>query len=76
MRYHHILDPETGWPVQNGLSSVTILTHSSMLADAYSTACYVLGLEKGMALIEATPDVEAAFITADKEIIRSGGLSE
>lgn len=76
VRYHHILDPETGWPVQNGLSSVTILTHSSMLADAYSTACYVLGLEKGMALIEATPDVEAAFITADKEIIRSGGLSE
>ena len=76
VRYHHILDPKTGWPVQNELSSVTILTKSSMLADAYSTACYVLGLEEGMKLVEATPDIEAVFITAEEEIIRSGGLAE
>lgn len=48
--YHHILDPRTGYPVQNGLETVTICTKSSLLADALATACFVLGAEKGMEL--------------------------
>lgn len=74
VRYHHILDPKTGYPVSNGLASVSIITQSSMYADALSTACYVLGLEEGMALIEELEDVEAIFITEDLEVHYSSGV--
>ena len=46
VRYHHILDPKTGMPVQNGLASVTIVGTRSALCDALSTACFMLGEEK------------------------------
>lgn len=74
--YHHILDPDTGYPVSNGLLSVTILSDSSLEGDALSTACFVLGLEEGMRLIEDTPGAEAIFITEDYELHRSSGLPE
>lgn len=67
--YHHILNPRTGYPQKTDLYSVTILTDSSTQADALSTTCLVLGLEKGKALIESLDDVEAIFITTDNEII-------
>lgn len=62
VRYHHILDPDTGWPVQNGVAGTTILAQSSMLADALSTACFVLGPEKGMALAQSY-GAQALFLT-------------
>lgn len=72
--YHHILNPKTGYPIQNELLSVTILSDSSMTGDALSTTCFVLGLEKGMALIESLDDVEAIFITNDGTLHGSTGL--
>lgn len=74
VRYHHILHPKTGYPVENGLLSVTIITNSSTDADALSTACFLLGLSDGMALIESLPDTEALFITDDYELHYSSGL--
>jgi FAD:protein FMN transferase len=47
-RYHHLLDPRTGRPVENGVLAVTLLGKDSLLADAVSTACFVLGPEKGL----------------------------
>ena len=76
VRYHHILDPKTGWPVQNGLASVTILTKDSLTADAYDTACFVMGLEKGMALVESIPEMEAVFIDDAGNIYYSSGLQK
>ena len=63
--YHHILDPKTGYPVDNTLASVTILSQSSTDGDALSTSCLLLGLDDGTALIESLPDIEALFITKD-----------
>lgn len=74
VRYHHILHPKTGYPVENGLLSVTIVTNSSTNADALSTACFVLGLSDGMELIESLADTEALFITDDYELHYSSGL--
>lgn len=62
VRYHHLLDPATGWPVRNGLAGTTILAESSMLADALSTACFVLGPEEGMGLAQAY-GAQALFVT-------------
>lgn len=66
--YHHILNPETGMPFDNSLISVTILSRQSVDGDGLSTACFALGLEKGMELINRLPDVEAVFITKDNEL--------
>jgi thiamine biosynthesis lipoprotein len=74
VRYHHIIDPETGKPSESDLMSVTIVTESSVKADALSTASFVLGLEKGLELINDYSDVEAIFITDDKEILVTEGI--
>ena len=72
--YHHILDTASGYPVQNHLLGVTILSDSSTMGDALSTTCFVLGLDDGMELIESLEDVEAIFITDDYALHYSRGL--
>lgn len=74
--YHHILDPHTGYPCDNNLYSVSIITSSSTKADALSTTCFLLGYEKGMELINKMDGVEAIFITNDEKIHRSEGLEK
>jgi len=75
-RYHHIIDPKTGYPAEAGIISSTIVTNSSIDADALSTSVYVLGLEKGMELIESLENVEAVIVTEDKKIYVTSGLKE
>lgn len=70
--YHHILDPATGYPVENELLQVTILSESSVDGDALSTCCFALGLEEGSKLIDSLEDVEAIFVTEDYEIHYAG----
>lgn len=72
-RYHHILDPDTGLPVDNGLVSVTVISDSGLLSDALSTACFVLGAEGG-AKLAAKYGCEAIFITEDKKVICTDGI--
>jgi len=74
-RYHHILDTRTGYPVENGLLSVTISDASSMDADALSTAAFALGYEKGKALAEKE-GAGALFIFEDGSIRGGGELLE
>lgn len=66
--YHHILDPDTGYPVQNDLDQVTIISDRSVDGDALSTTCYVLGLDAGMELIRSMEGIEAIFVTKDGEL--------
>ncbi|MGE4584456.1 MAG: FAD:protein FMN transferase [Sphaerochaeta sp.] len=74
--YHHILDTKTGYPVQSDLTSASIITKSSFLADALSTSVYALGYEKGMEMIDKLEGVEAIFFTKDKKILLSNGVKQ
>ena len=73
-RYHHILDSKTGFPVENGIASVTIVTAESIRADALSTAVFVMGLGPGLRLIQELPGVEAIVLTEDQRIHLTDGL--
>ena len=73
VRYHHILDPRTGWPVQNGLLTVTTCTQSSLLADALTTAMFVLGVEEGLRLAHRF-GVQAVFLFRDGKATYTQGL--
>lgn len=63
--YHHILNTATGYPVENELAGVTIICPSSGKADALSTACLCLGVEKGRKLLDAEKDVAYLLVTRD-----------
>jgi thiamine biosynthesis lipoprotein len=73
-RYHHIIDPDLGQPAQ-GSRSVTIVAQRAMLADALSTGVFVLGPEKGMALVERLSGVEGVIVTSRNNVLVSSGLA-
>ena len=75
VRYHHIIDPTTGYPADSGVRSVTILSHDGLLSDALSTACFVLGAEEGLKLAKMY-DSEAVFVLDDGEMVLSEGLTK
>lgn len=74
--YHHLLNTKTGYPEQNELNSVTIISPSATNADALSTLCFLLGAEKGMELIEQKENTEAVFIDKNNKLILSSGLKQ
>lgn len=74
-RYHHIMDSFTGYPADNGLISVTIISDSGILSDVLSTACFVMGLEDGMKYAKKK-GVEAIFITKDKQVYITDGIQK
>lgn len=74
--YHHILDPDNGYPYDNGLVSVTIVSERSVDGDGLSTSCFALGLTKGLELINELPETEAVFITEDGTLHFSDGFRE
>ncbi|MCF4008170.1 FAD:protein FMN transferase [Rheinheimera sp. UJ63] len=74
VRYHHILDPKSG-ESPSGLMSVTVLGPDTTRTDALSTTLFVLGLERGMALIEQQADYEAIFISSEHQLYFSSGLA-
>lgn len=74
-RYHHILDPETGWPAQSDLVSATFVMDSSMTADALATACIVIGSEKSLELAKSQ-GLDAMFITQDGSVLFTDGFEE
>lgn len=80
VKYHHILDPETGWPIDNDVLSVTIIAEKGCAVDAdgLSTTCLALGVEKGLQLIESLtePAVEAVFVDGQGHIYTTSGAPE
>ena len=75
IRYHHILDPATGYPADSGVSSVTIVCDSGILSDALSTACFVLGVEEGMELAQSY-GVKALFADENGQLYMTEDMQE
>lgn len=74
-RYHHILDPKTGYPAESDIISVTVIAKDGISSDALSTACFVLGKEKGMQLLEKN-GAEAVIIDSDLNITTTRGAGD
>jgi thiamine biosynthesis lipoprotein len=75
VRYHHILDPATGYPA-GGVVSVTVLSSNATLADAWSTALFVLSAQRGLECAEAVPDVDALIVTSEGKRLYTSGLRD
>ncbi|WP_346938596.1 FAD:protein FMN transferase [uncultured Clostridium sp.] len=74
--YHHILSPETGYPYDNNILGVSILSDKSIDGDSLSTTLFALGVDKGLELINSLNGVEAIFITKDHELYLTNGFKE
>lgn len=72
-RYHHIIDPATGYPATRS-RSVTVLAREATLADALATAVFVLGPEEGLALVEELEGVEVVIVDRDSRVHLSSGV--
>lgn len=74
IRYHHLIDPSTGYPADKGIISATIISSTSINCDALSNTTYILGVDKAIKLIESMNGVNAIFITSDKKVYVTSGL--
>ena len=75
--YHHILNPKTGYPAESGLKSVTIVSSNGTLADALSTALFVMGKDKAIDYWrEHKNEFDAVFVEDDESITITGGLKK
>lgn len=75
VRYHHIIDPETGYPAKSGLRSVTVICDDGAVGDMLSTACFIAGFEKSAALLREY-GAYAIFVTEDRRVLFSGELGD
>lgn len=75
-RFHHILNPLTGYPAESGLVSVTVVADSAMTADALSTALFIGGLEKGLSIREKYQQAEAVFVDTELQVYVTQGLRQ
>ncbi|MBS4199389.1 FAD:protein FMN transferase [Bacillus sp. FJAT-49732] len=74
MKYHHLLNPKDGYPFQNDVAGVSIITDLSIDGDALSTIVFSKGIKEGMKFIEGIKGAEAIFISTEKKIFTTTGL--
>ncbi|WP_439290835.1 FAD:protein FMN transferase [Lonepinella koalarum] len=72
--YHHIIDPNTGYPFESQLDSVTIISDRSVEGEILSTQVYFKGLEDGLKFIEKIPHFAAIFISKDQKVYVTSNL--
>lgn len=73
-KFHHIIDPSTGYPSKSTVVSATIISDKSIDGDGLSTGVYIMGIEKAMNLIESISGIDAIFITEDKRVYATSGV--
>lgn len=73
-RYHHIIDPRTGYPSESRIISATIISENSLDGDGLSTGIYILGAEKSIELIEALDNIDAILVTEDRKLHLTSGV--
>ncbi len=74
--FHHILNPSTGYPVDSGLISVTIVAENSMTADALSTAIFAIGLDMTINMLKSFPKTEAILVDAGEQVFVTPELKD
>lgn len=74
--YHHLLNPDTGYPLNNDIAGVSVVTSRSVNGDALSTTLFAEGVQAGIRNAEKMKDVEAIFVTRDKKIYITSGLKK
>ena len=74
VKYHHILNPKAGYPCSEEITSVTIMSESSTMADALSTSVFMLGVTKGLELINSIEGVETIIVTNNKKVYVSSNI--
>lgn len=75
-RYHHIIDPKTGYPSESEISGVSIISDESITGDGLSTALFILGVEEGTKLVNELGDIQTVFVTKNGEVIVHENLIE
>ena len=73
-RFHHIIDPRTGYPSESSIISATIISDDSLEGDGLSTGIYILDVDKALKLIESREGIEAILITENKNIFATSGI--
>ena len=74
-RYHHLIDPATGFPFDSDLTAVTVVSASSLTADAWSTVAFAAGADLGLSEVNGSAGVEAVFVTSDLRVLASDNLA-
>ena len=75
-KFHHIIDPKTGYPSQSKIISATIISDNSIDGDGLSTGVYILGIDKAMKIIEDIEGIDAIFITEDKKVYKTSHVNK
>lgn len=75
-KYHHLFDPKTGYPFDNDLAGVTIVSKKSIDGDGLSTAVFSMGVKAGLSYVEELKDTEAIFVTREDKIYVTSGLKD
>lgn len=76
IKYHHILSPKTGYPYENELAGITIISDKSSDGDALSTSVFAMGVEEGMKFVNTQEGIDAIFVTKENKIYITDGIRD
>lgn len=74
VKYHHILSPKTGYPYENEIAGITIISDTSADGDALSTSVFAMGVEEGIKFVNSIDGIDAIFITKDNKVYITDGI--
>ncbi|WP_291653886.1 FAD:protein FMN transferase [Clostridium sp.] len=76
IKYHHILSPKTGYPYENEIAGITIISDKSSDGDALSTSVFAMGVDEGMKFINTQDGIDAIFVTKDNKVYITDGIRD